>query len=201
MKAQTSASMTSTRSDTPAARKVSGFTLIELLVVMVLLGLLASIGLVTVGTGNQDRELENEVQRLHAVLRMAAEEAIFSNTEIGAVIEDDGYAFLNFNEEDGKWEQAPQNFLRAYTLPEWMLIDFRREGEERRLAGENVAGDDSVGAQQDEAYERPDFMLLSSGEVTPFVIGLEIQGSEDSRIEIRTDEQGEIVLPSTEEEV
>ena len=45
-----------------------GFTLIELLVVIVLIGLLASIGLTTVGSGNQGRALNNEVNRLHAVL-------------------------------------------------------------------------------------------------------------------------------------
>jgi len=71
-----------------------GFTLIELLVVIVLIGLLASIGLTTVGSGNQGRALNNEVNRLHAVLRMASEEAIYSNTEIGVRFDSGAYSFL-----------------------------------------------------------------------------------------------------------
>lgn len=192
--------MISTSKLTSGDRRIRGFTLIELLVVVVLLGLVASVGLVTVGTGNQERELDNEVNRLHAVLRMASEEAIYSNTEVGVVIEDDGYAFLHFNEEESKWEPAPNNFMKTYTLPEWVTIDFKREGDEKHLAAESGPEEQSAIAESD-SVQRPDFMLLSSGEVTPFVIGMEIRGEADSRVEIITNEQGEIVLPALEDEV
>ena len=176
-----------------------GFTLVELLVVMVLVGLLATIGLVTVGTGNQERELQNEVNRLHAVLRMAAEEAVYSNTEIGVTIDDHEYGFLSFNEEEAKWEEVTQSFLKTYALPDWIVMDLQREGDLQSLVSSNKEQSSQAPADDAESSVRPDFMLLSSAEVTPFIIGLEIDGNGDSRIEIKTDDQGEIILPALAE--
>jgi general secretion pathway protein H len=184
--------------------KQRGFTLIELMVVMVLLGLISSIALTTVGGGNQKRELNNEVNRLHAVLRMAAEESIFSNTEIGVVIDTGVYEFLTFDETNGKWVAAEPHFLRSYALPEWISLDFQREGKERELLGRNrVLDPDSEFQSQileTEKSKKPDLMLLSSGEVTGFIISMQIEDDADSRIEIKTNDQGEIVLPAREQD-
>jgi len=184
--------------------KQRGFTLIELMVVMVLLGLISSIALTTVGGGNQKRELNNEVNRLHAVLRMAAEESIFSNTEIGVVIEADLYEFLTFDETEGKWIAAEPHFLRPYPLPEWISLDFQREGKERKLLGnQSLLDKDSEFVStilETETAKKPDLMLLSSGEVTGFTISMQIEDDASSRIEIKTNDQGEIILPSLERE-
>lgn len=173
------------------APKLAGFTMIELLVVLVLVGLLASVALTTVGTGNQQRELENEAKRLHAVLRMGLEEAVFSNQEIGALIDTDHYEFLSYDEEKRQWTPAMQSFLKHYALPEWVLVDFRREDEDKQLFTETE--DVAVGEPEG---KKPSLMLLSSGEVSDFVIGLEIENDSDSRIEISVSEQGEIVMPT-----
>ena len=165
--------------------KSRGFTLIELLVVMVLLGLLSSIAITTVGSGNQQRELRNEAERLHALLRMASEEAIISNTEIGAYIDTDHYAFLVFEEDEGKWDDAPQPYLRRRDLPEWALLEFEREGDEVKLGAQN---------NPDSNAKRPSLMLFSSGEVTPFRLSLEVEGDADSAIEITVNDQSEIEL-------
>jgi len=184
--------------------KQRGFTLIELMVVMVLLGLISSIALTTVGGGNQTRELNNEVNRLHAVLRMAAEESIFSNTEIGVVIESDLYEFLTYDEAEGKWIAAAPHFLRPYPLPEWISLDFQREGKERKLLGSksglNSDSDFDSSILETETAKKPDLMLLSSGEVTGFTISMQIEDDASSRVEIKTNDQGEIILPSLEQD-
>lgn len=182
-----------------------GFTLIELLVVMVLLGLVAGIAVTTLGGSSQGRELTNEVNRFHAVLRMASQEAIFNNQEIGVLVDTDLYEFLVFDEQTGRWESAPQPFLRVHNLPEWIEIDFQREGKERKIlgaSGNSLAESEFAGLTPDDeevVSKKPNFMLLSSGEVTGFTIGMQIDNDADSRLEIRTDEQGEIVLPHVEE--
>ena len=187
--------------------KQLGFTLIELMVVMVLLGLISSIALTTVGGGNQKRELNNEVNRLHAVLRMAAEESIFSNTEIGVVIDSHLYEFLTYDEVENKWMNAQPHFLRPYALPEWISLEYAREGKERKLVTNRAAGSD---LDEDSEFEstvldteptkKPDLMLLSSGEVTGFTISMQIEDDESSRIEIKTNDQGEIILPAHEQD-
>ncbi len=174
-------------------RNQSGFTLIELLVVLVLLGLVAGIGVTTLGGSNLGRELENEVNRFHAVLRMAAEEAIYSNTEIGVLVDNDGYEFLTYDEEERIWQGADNHALRTHSFPEWLSVDIQREGSEKRLFGESSDENPS------ENTKRPQFMLLSSGEVTGFVIGMQVERDSDSRLEIKSNEQGEIILPHVEE--
>ncbi len=193
-----------------------GFTLIELMVVMVVLGLVSALALTTVGGGNQTQEMHNEARRLQAVLLMAADEAVFSNEEIGVIIEPDHYAFLTFNEQEGRWEDAQTHALRMHALPEWLVIDFQREGKEREILGakrKQFGGGDSefvsdLGITENtldilgksKASKKPHFMLLSSGEITGFTIGFQIKDEQNSRIEIKSTDQGEIIIPALQNE-
>lgn len=185
----------------PLSRPQNGFTLIEIMVVMVILGLATSLAVVSFGSGKQERELQNEVNRLHAVLRLAAEEAIFTNEEIGAVIEEDHYEFL-VSDENRNWSSINNNALRSYPIPEWISLDFQREGKKRELVRrtqvEEFDGESNI-LDQEEVSKKPNIYLYSSGEVTGFIIGMQIKDDPDSRVEIRRNDQGEIVLPAQEE--
>lgn len=190
--------------------KSSGFTLIELLVVLVLLGLISAIALSTVGGGNQIREMQNEARRLQAVLMMASDEAVFSNEEIGVVVEPDHYAFLTFDEKEGRWNDSEKYSLRAHPLPEWLNIDFQREGKERKILGghskkfldgeSEYASDLGILDGIEQGGKKPNFMLLSSGEITGFTIGFQLADDSDSRIEIKSTDQGDIVIPALQPE-
>jgi general secretion pathway protein H len=188
---------------------MKGFTLIELMVVMLLLGLVSAVVLTTVGGGNQLREMQNEAKRLQAVLLMASDEAVFSNEEIGVMIEPDHYAFLRFNEQEGRWEDSEKHSLRLHTLPEWLNIDFQREGKERKILGgkSKKFGDGDSDYISDlgimdglEQGKKPNFMLLSSGEITGFTIGFQLNDDPDSRIEIKSTDQGDIIIPALQPE-
>ena len=194
-----------------------GFTLIELMMVMVLLGLVVGIAVATMGGGGQSRELVNETNRLHAVLKMASEEAIFSNSEIGFSIDNSGYEFLQYQEKERKWVNAEKPFLKSHTFPEWLTTDFAREGDEIKLKDEKASensmssmglswdtGDDDKDGKGDKEksgkLKRPQVMLLSSGEVTPFKLGLQFKDDSDTRIEIVGEAGGNIRLPHVEEQ-
>jgi len=173
------------------APKQSGFTLIEILVVMVLLGLLSGVAVFTLGSGKQQRELANEAQRLHALLRMASEEAILSNSEIGFSIDEDGYEFLEYDDEKLTWTDSKVEVLKSRSIPEWVVIEFRRDGENLRILGKD----------QDD-LKKPDMMLLSSGEVTPFTIELQVEKNSDGQFTITSDglEQIKLIEPGREDE-
>lgn len=173
----------------------SGFTLIELLVVMVLLGLLTSLATTSIG-GNQARELEIETNRLHALLRTAANEAVFTNTEIGMQVFEEGYSFITYDEDAQAWQAASSNILQAQELPEWMFIEFEREGEEIELPSKPKDNDREYDGESSSV--KPDFMFLSSGEVTNFRLILGNRDDSDSYREIILNEYGEIVLPHVE---
>lgn len=175
--------------------KQNGFTLIELLVVMVLLGLLTSLATTSIG-GNQARELEIETNRLHALLRSAANEAVFTNTEIGMQVFEEGYRFITYDEDAQSWEIASSGVLQAQELPEWMFIEFEREGEEVELPSKPKSDDREFEGEGKEL--KPDFMFLSSGEVTNFTLLLGNRDDTDSFREITLNEYGEIILPHVE---
>ncbi|HAS77079.1 MAG TPA: type II secretion system protein GspH, partial [Marinobacter adhaerens] len=72
----------------------TGFTLIEILVVLVVVGLLASLAVFTMGGSSQQRELENEVRELYLLMQTASEQAVLNNLELGLKLEEDGYQFV-----------------------------------------------------------------------------------------------------------
>lgn len=184
-------------------RTHSGFTLIELLVVIVLLGLLAGIMVAGVGGGSQDRELRNEVQKMFAILKLAADEAIFTNEEIGVLIEDNKYQFLVWDDQNGGWIETENRSLRTRTLPEWVSVEYRRESGQRDILGEGKKGEyfaNTDTLEIEKSKKTPSFMLLSSGEIDTFTIELQVDNDSDTRIEIKTNDEGEIILPSFERE-
>ena len=170
-----------------------GFTLIEILVVMVLLGLLSGVAVFILGSGKLQRELDIESHRLHALLRMASEEAILSNSEIGFLIDDDHYEFLEYDDEKQIWASSTVSVLKTRDLPEWLAPEFEREGRAR------ILGKDSSGIEES---KKPDMMLLSSGEVTPFKITLRVQNNEEGGFIISSDglEEIKLIIPGKEEE-
>ncbi len=80
-------------------RRPAGFTLIEVMVVIVIIGVMATMIVVSVTLGDPQRELRNEAERLRTVLALAAEEAVIQQVELGAEFTESGYRFL-------KWEMA-----------------------------------------------------------------------------------------------
>ena len=170
-----------------------GFTLIEILVVMVLLGLLSGVAIFTLGSGKLQRELEVEAQRLHTLLRMASEEAILSNSEIGFSIDDDHYEFLEYDDEKQTWASSSVSVLKMRDLPEWLAPEFETDGQARILGKDSSDSDET---------KRPDMMLLSSGEVTPFSISLRVRNKEEGGFIISSDglEEIKLITPGKEEE-
>ena len=165
--------------------------MLEILIVLVILSVMASMLTVSLGENPID-ELEREAQRLQAVMQMAADEALLEGAEYALAPSTDrkqpGYRIVRLTYElddddkglsladssKAKWqpiEKAPFDF---YPLPEPYSFDlelldgvtnnsaFNSQEARQRL---QKLGDKS-GLQ---AW-RPEVLILSSGEVTPFEI-------------------------------
>jgi general secretion pathway protein H len=70
-----------------------GFTLLEIMVVLVLIGIITSFALLSVGGGPRDR-LAEEAQRLAALVELHQQEAILSGELRGIRFARTGYAIL-----------------------------------------------------------------------------------------------------------
>jgi general secretion pathway protein H len=140
----------------------AGFTLIELLVVLVLVGIILTFAVLSVGDGGKGRQLELEARRINALLGLAAEEAILTSRQMGVEFSAAGYRFLYLGQ--GGWKPVTDDqTLRARSLPEGMRLELTVEDVGAKLPTEF-----------DDKKATPQVLLSPSGEQTPFELRLKL---------------------------
>jgi general secretion pathway protein H len=151
-----------------SARQSAGFTLIELMVVMVLIGIIFSFAVLSLGGDDVAELMEQETRRLVTLLDMAGEEAVLSGEELAVYFTDAGYEFMVLRGE--RWQTITDDaLLKAHTLPAGMQFRLEVDGEPPALGGSD---DDD-----EEDSLTPQIYILSSGEMTPFSATLESSDS------------------------
>ena len=84
-------------------QRARAFTLIELLVVIVLLGILVSVAVLSVGGSSTSRELRDEARRLAALIGVLSDEAVLDSREYGLLVNSEGYRVLRYDEAATRW--------------------------------------------------------------------------------------------------
>lgn len=187
----------------------SGFTLLEILVVMVIIAFMTGMAVLAVGGGNLDDKLKLESTRLAELLRLASEQAQMRGKEVGVEVKADGYRFLVL--QNFRWmpiEDEPA--FRERRLDEPMELNIALDADAKTLFGEGLrrpeaeggAGGKGRGAavpaearEREEQGPRPQIFILSSGEFSPFALGLGIEGEDGEerprywRIRVREDSE------------
>lgn len=134
---------------------LKGFTLIEIMVVFVIIGVIASFITLTINNGGHSRQLQQEAQRLASLLTLANQEAILQAKELGVAFTREGYRFYEWRNQ--QWQILNNHDLfYPRTLPATIQLVFH-------LINEPLPA---------ETGEKPQLLLLSSGEFTPFEIRL-----------------------------
>jgi len=135
-----------------------GFTLIEMMVVVVIAAIM--MGAVTLSFPNNqaDELLEKEGNRLVALINFAQDEATLQSREFALAFDATGYAFY-FNDQ-GSWVAAEEAFSRN-TFPDVIKPALYLEGERIALSKKKNL--------------KPQILILSTGEVTPFSYRLSYQ--------------------------
>lgn len=180
----------------PCAAAGRGFTLLEVLMVVLLVGILGSMVMLSVGTGGAERQLQEESDRLVALLGQAAGEAVMQNQEYGLRLTDSGYTFLCLNEQTQRWGECSDTIFRARDIPAGLELRLLRQGalKELPLTGDAGAAVSTAAPREEEEGERitPDIFLLSSGEASAASLELRVEEDPEQRSEIRIDEIGRI---------
>lgn len=164
-----------------------GFTLIEILVVMAIMGIMLGLGMFAFGDGGLSDKLEQESNRLYGLIKLAQEESILNSAEMALELDRDGYIFKQsvFNEKNKQYEWtaiSADKLFRKRSLTAGIELDLKIENETLELDGK---GSDE---------EQPIRMyILSSGELTPFVLTLKI-GELEQYFEITGRMNGELKL-------
>ena len=186
----------------PKRKGNQGFSLLELIIVLVIIGVM--IAAITISI--TDRRLDNlklESERLQALILLAIDQAVITNKEIGLLIEDDGYKFLEYNDET--WQEMDQQNSPRFVsrkLPEEVYARIQVAGlynddaETEYLVSkeaEPFADTDTQASTQD-PLPMPQVLMLSSSEVTPFIIRLGWDFDDPAYMEIITEVDGSIRL-------
>lgn len=138
--------------ETTVMKKSSnGFTLIEILVVVVIVAIL--MGAVTLSfppTG--DKLLKEYVERFITLIKLAQDEAILQSSELGLVVTDNGYGF--FKNENNQWVKYSGSPFKQRQFNSDFTTSFYLDGVAIEL--------------QDRDETKPQVVILSNGEMTPF---------------------------------
>ena len=159
----------------------AGFTLIELLVVVVVIAVIVSIGVLSLGTLGDDRLLRREVYRIGSLLEVAQDEAVMQGREFGLEIMRNSYRFVEFDPFQRIWtEIGTDEQFRARELPE--ELEFELLLEDNSVLLELDATDLSVDEDEQDTDGLEDFaphiLIFSSGDSTPFELRLHYRDQE-----------------------
>ncbi|MGA4634727.1 type II secretion system minor pseudopilin GspH [Pseudomonas solani] len=139
--------------------RTRGFTLLEILVVILLIGLVAGLaGLAQGDHGGQ--QARREAERLRVLIALLREDALLAQRQFGLRVDADGYAVQRL-EPDGRWTPAPG--YRPQHLAEPLRL--------RMEAAEDAA---QLGSAP--GGSAPQLLVLSSDEISPFTLYLELRG-------------------------
>ncbi|HHJ80838.1 MAG TPA: type II secretion system protein GspH [Candidatus Tenderia electrophaga] len=144
----------------PQRRFERGFTILELLVVLLIIGIVVSMASLSVG-GNEARALRDEAQRLTSLVDLAIQESVLNGRELGLELNDVSYQFLVYDGTNWLPISGIDEF-RPRELPPGIELEVEIEGQ---AAFESLSGE----------TEASQIWIMSSGEVSPFIITLKLK--------------------------
>jgi general secretion pathway protein H len=168
-----SATGISTNSRTASAA-AAGFTLVELLVVVVIIGVVIAGMVLSLGATGRDSQLEQERDRLSALIDYVRERAALQTIEYGLRCDTSGYRFVLYDTRAAAWREDPlDDSLRARKLPAGLEITLIVE--DRPIVLPPPADPKSMSKAPLDLT--PQVMLFSSGELSSFKLRLARSGT------------------------
>ncbi len=156
-----------------------------------IIGIVVSFATLSTGVSGRDSDVEQSVQRLAALMRLAGEESVLESAELSFELQDLDYRFLIFRGED--WTPMEDEILTAQELPEGLDPDLQLEGRTVVLTAPDK--------EKDKKAPHPQVVFLSSGEVTPFTLTLDdtlgtnryvVKGTADGEITVKWGDRNEV---------
>jgi len=144
-----------------------GFTLVEILVVVVIMAIVISLAILSVGTTGRDSQLDEESRRIEGLVGLLHERALLEGRDFGLRIEPAAYEFVAYDVRSDRWTTLDQEHeFRHRDLPKGLRFQLELDSQivviksiDRNLASNEVP-------------PGPQVAIAASGEGTPFRLTL-----------------------------
>ena len=147
--------------------RCKGFTLVEILVVVVIMAIVISLAVLSVGVTGRDSQLDEESRRIEGLVGLLHERALLEGRDFGLRIEPAAYEFVVYDPRADRWRNLGQESeFRHRELPKG--ISFELELDSLLVVLKPV--DRSI--SNDAAAPGPQVAVAASGEGTPFRLTL-----------------------------
>jgi general secretion pathway protein H len=169
-----------------------GFTLVEILVVVVIMAIVISLAVLSIGTTGRDTQLDEESRRIEGLVGLLHERALLEGRDFGLRIEPAAYEFVVYDSHRDRWTTLDQEHeFRHRDLPKGVSFQLELDSQivvikpiDRKLTS-------------DAAPPAPQLAIAASGEGTPFRLTLLRDGTA-SRASVDGDALGKITRLSSD---
>jgi general secretion pathway protein H len=147
--------------------RCKGFTLVEILVVLVIMALIVSMAVLSIGTTGRDRQLDEETRRIQGLVDLLHERALLEGRDFGLRIEPTAYEFVVYAADRDRWQTiTDENEFRHRDLPKG--VSFQLELDSVQVVLKPIDKTFSTDAPP----PPPQVAIAASGEGTPFRLTL-----------------------------
>lgn len=176
----------------PRQRNQAGFTLIEILVVLVIISIVISFAVLSIGTIGRDGAMDEETRRIEGLLGLLQERAVLEGRDFGLLIEPTTYQFVVYQTRRDRWENFDvEREFRRRELPKGLSFELTLDS---RVV---VLNTKSERVKSDAPLTAPQLIIAASGEGTPFRLMLLRQGS-PNKAAVVADTLGKITVETSD---
>ena len=163
-----------------------GFTLVEILVVVVIMAVVISLAVLSIGSAGRDTQIDEESRRIEGLMGLLHERALLEGRDFGMRIEPSAYEFVAYDARRDRWHGLDQeSTFRRRELPKG--LSFQLELDSQIVVIKPI--DRSLSSGEDPP--RPQLAIAASGEGTPFRLTLKREGT-DAKASVNGDSLGKL---------
>ncbi|HTV95329.1 MAG TPA: type II secretion system minor pseudopilin GspH [Steroidobacteraceae bacterium] len=168
--------------------RTKGFTLVEILVVLVIMAVVISIAVLSIGTTGRDSQLDEECRRIQGLVDLLHERALLEGRDFGLRIEPTSYEFVVYEPIRDRWLTLnDEHEFRHRDLPKGVSFELELDSVQVVLKPLDKTFSD------DDPPPPPQVAIAASGEGTPFRLTL-LRDATQARASIDSDAFGKTSL-------
>lgn len=167
--------LTSAPARSISAKSARGFTLVEILVVVVIMAVVISFAVLSIGVTGKDTQLDEESRRIEGLLGLLHERAVLEGHDYGLRIEPSAYEFMTYDTFRDRWASFDEDSqFRHRELPKGMSFQLQLDSHAIVLKPIDRSFVSDAGPSA------PQIAIAASGEGTPFRLILQRDATQAS---------------------